>query len=486
MKRSSSALVLFLTALLAVSCGEASVSPADTSASDTTEAVTTEAVTTDYLETLDLPRYDGETFTMLGPFHAERQTFASETTTGEPVNDALYRRDRETEEMFGIKIETVLSKDPQADASKTAMAGDDAYQVVIGTMAGAQKNLALKSLSMNLLDLPVLKLDAPWWCEQAAENLTVKNTIFFTTGPITPQFYFGGQVMAMNLRLAENYDITDVGQLVLDGGWTLDKLETYLKGTGSDVDGDGRYAENDEYGLVMESSVGAVGYYVGAGQKLCTVSGSSVSIDITNDQSVSLIDRLARMLASETVYDTCAHSAESIDINYFVNMFTEGRSLFAASSMSHVIVSFRSMNDDYVILPMPKLDEKQENYHTYSNPWCLGGVSVPVTVTDPGMAGSILETMAYLSWNYVRSAQYDITVKAKVAREPDADQDAILDMIFDNSYYDLNGVMTFGDSSKLVTNAITGKTSSFVSDYESMKSKVQNAVDAYLKVIGAE
>ncbi len=484
MKRSSAALTLLLTALLAASCGEAPVSPAEPSSSDTTEPVT-EEVTTDYLEGLDLPRYEGKTFTLLGPYHAERQTFASDSETGEPVNDALYRRDREIEELFGVKIETILSKDPQGDASRTAMAGDDAYQVVIGTMAAVQKNLALKNLSMNLLDLSALQLDRPWWCEQALENLTVKDTMFFTTGPITPQFYFGGQVMAMNLKLAEDYKVTNVGKLVLDGGWTLDKLEAYLKGTGSDVNGDGVYGKDDKFGLVMESSVGAVGYYVGAGQKLCTVKGSSVSVDITNEKSVSLIERLAKLLASNTVYDTCAHKGE-VDINYFVNMFTEGRSLFAASSMSHVIVSFRSMSDDYVILPMPKLDADQDAYHTYSNPWCLGGVSVPVTVSDPDMTGNILEAMAYLSWKYVRAAQYDVTVKAKVAREPDADQSAILDMIFDSSYYDLNGIMTFGDSSNLVMNAITGKTSSFVSDYEGMKGQVQNAIESYLKVVDAK
>lgn len=471
--------VLLIAALLMTACGDTGDnSPVNTSSEQTTSE---EIVTTSYLDTLVTESYEGMKFTMLGPFHSARQTFAEDTENGEPVNDALYRRDREIEELFGIEISTILSQDPTGDASKSAMASDDEYQVVIGTMGGTQKSLALKQLSSNLFDFPQLDLYKPWWCEQAVENLTYNGKVFFTTGPITPQFYFAAQVMAYNTRLADNYKLEDIRTCALDGKWTLDKLEKILKDKGNDLDGDGKMTGDDSYGMVFESSVGANAFYVGADQKYCRNDGNNLTVELASDNSISLIERLSAMLTdTDNVYDT--YTAPE-DINHFVTMFTEGRALFATSSMSHVIVSFREMDDDYVLIPLPKFDENQTEYHTYSNQWCLGGVSVPITVKDKEAVGTILETMAYLSWEYVRPAQYELTLKGKVAREPDEIQAKLLDIIFDCSYYDLNGIFNFGKSVDLVQKAIVGQSTGFVSEFESIKNNIQNDIDAFRKAV---
>ena len=475
MKRNKLTALLLLIAAL-TSCGGNAVD--EVTAPPAPESTETTAPETDYAETLTANRYDGMTLNLLGTYHASRQTFAEESENGEPVNDALFRRDREIEELFGITVRTNLSDSIDSDATKSAMSGDDEYQLVLGTMGGVQKNLALKRLSSNLHDFPYIALDKPWWCAQADENLTVNGKLFFTTGPITPQFYFAAQAMAYNTRLADEYSIKKLDSLALEGKWTLDKLEELLKDKGKDLNGDGKMNGDDSFGMVFESSVGANAFYVGAGEKYCEVGNDGITVSIADERSVGLIERLSKLLTDpENVYDT--HLAPE-DINHFVKMFTDGRSLFATTSMSHVIVSFREMTDDYVLLPMPKLDESQEDYHTYSNQWCLGGVSIPVTVKEREAVGNILETMAYLSWKYVRPAQYEITLKGKVARESES-QSKLLDIIFDSSYYDLNGIFNFGKSADLVGKAITGQTNTLASDYESIKNSVKNDIDSLME-----
>ena len=265
---------------------------------------------------------------------------------------------------------------------------------------------------------------------------------------------------------------------MLEGDWTLDRLEKLLKDKGKDLNGDGKMNGDDSFGMVFESSVGANAFYVGAGEKYCEVGKDGITVSIAGEKSVGLIERLSRMLTdSGNVYDTYLSPD---DTNHFVKMFTEGRALFATTSMSHVIVSFREMNDDYVLLPMPKSDESQEEYHTYSNQWCLGGVSIPVTVKEREAVGNILEAMAYLSWKYVRPAQYEVTLKGKVARESES-QSKLLDIIFDNSYYDLNGIFNFGGSADLVGKAITGQTNTLTSDFESIKNNMKKDMDSFLE-----
>ncbi len=466
--------LLFASILLSASCGGSGSS--ETTSADSTAEVTTAAVVETSapaeLRLAELEKFDfaGEKFVMLGPSHDARRTFSDGEESGEPVNDALYRRDVELEELFNVELEQLLVSDPAATASKTALAGEDAYQLVIGTMASTQKNLAQKKLCANLCDFTALSLDSPWWCAQAYENLTLNGKCYFTTSPITPQFYFGAQVMALNTRLAEEQGVEGIPEAALAGAWTLDLLDEALKDTKRDLNGDTEYGADDFYGMVWESSQGAPGFYVGSGQKFCEIDGG-VKVSVGSEASTNLIERLSRILSLDNgCFDTYTRHEE--DHNIFVTMFTEGRALFATSSMSHVIVSFREMTDDYVILPMPKLDASQESYHTYTNPWTLGGISVPITVEDTEKNGALLEAMACLSWAYVRPAQYDITLKAKVSRDETDLQPQLLDAIFDASYYDLNGIFQFGGTPTVVSNAIAVDSGSLASDLAAAAAKI--------------
>ena len=116
MKRNKLTALLLLIAAL-TSCGENAVDEVTTPPAP--ESTETTAPETDYAETLTANRYDGMTLNLLGTYHASRQTFAEESENGEPVNDALFRRDREIEELFGITVRTNLSDSIDSDATKS-------------------------------------------------------------------------------------------------------------------------------------------------------------------------------------------------------------------------------------------------------------------------------------------------------------------------------------------------------------------------------
>ena len=85
------------------------------------------------------------------------------------------------------------------------------------------------------------------------------------------------------------------------------------------------------------------------------------------------------------------------------------------------------------------------------------------------MIGLVSEAMGYLSYRDVRNALYDTTMKVKISRD---DINAkILDMIFDNTYIDMNGLFNFGGSTTLVFNTIS-KGTEFSSAYASREEMI--------------
>jgi len=85
-----------------ISCGDSSSVPDTSPVIDTTTDVTSAAAEESvyYPDTLPEMTFDGAVFSMIGTEHPARQTFALESESGEPVNDALVKRDRSMEEAY--------------------------------------------------------------------------------------------------------------------------------------------------------------------------------------------------------------------------------------------------------------------------------------------------------------------------------------------------------------------------------------------------
>ncbi|MBQ8578278.1 MAG: hypothetical protein IJ449_10005, partial [Clostridia bacterium] len=97
------------------------------------------------------------------------------------------------------------------------------------------------------------------------------------------------------------------------------------------------------------------------------------------------------------------------------------------------IESMRGMDTDFGIIPYPKYDEAQENYHTrvcYYFP-----VVVPSTNADTDMTGYLLEILNYRSYHDVIPAYYDISLKTKGTRDEASAQ--MLDLIFSSRVIDI-------------------------------------------------
>ena len=126
------------------------------------------------------------------------------------------------------------------------------------------------------------------------------------------------------------------------------------------------------------------------------------------------------------------------DVNTYsmaYDTFLEGRALFCEASLTHFKgEKWREMEDDYGVVPMPKLDNTQERYMSFVNgAACM--VAVPASIEDPVRTGILAEGLAVESYKNIREALFEVTAKSKSAR--DADSTRMMDLVMETRVFDL-------------------------------------------------
>lgn len=482
LKRILACVLVLGTALLHV-CGcsgseeSAPEITADTAAG--TAAETEAPSETDITDELPDKDFGGAVYTMTGVDYATRRNFANEDESGEIVNDALAARDLAISERYNVSIKTIAEDSADkinSNVKKAVQAGDHAYDFVISSISGSMISLMTGNLLYDLSGLEALSLDKPWWSPGMYENTRLNGTQYITTGDISPMKYYAPYCLAYNCKLCEDYLHTDIDSSVLDGKWTTDAFDKMITDSNSDLNGDGIIDGSDFFGYAhVNTEITAFSHYVGAGQKLSvTSSDGNVEIPINTQASVSVIEKCGALISRSPGYPAS-------DDKITISMFKEDRALFFGNSYSNIIANFRDMESDFTVIPTPKLDEAQPRYYSYINTWALSGTAVPANITDPEMVGTVTEALCRYSYRDVRPDLYETVIKVKVAR---GDVDAVLlDIVFDNTYVDFNGIFNLGGSASAVANAIlTG--SDFMSAYAKIENKIQGDIEKYLSFGG--
>ena len=217
MKRTITILLLASMLLSAASCGSTDSGTHSDTTGDTTPEVTTEADPYGYPD-IDL---EGETFTFLMPaadmwdMHC---TMDLEAQTGEPLDDAIYNRNRDIEDKYNFKIEVIYTDKGNAyyeigNVLRTdVMAGDNTYDAayMCGTYVGS---LVTEDLLMDLNTLNGLNLDEAWWNQVTIDASYIDDQIYFAQGDLSLSSFdltwclFFNEDMMDELKLEKPYDL---------------------------------------------------------------------------------------------------------------------------------------------------------------------------------------------------------------------------------------------------------------------------------------
>ncbi len=498
-RKTISAAALLLAALILlpifVSCSDSgqTAAPTDTAAAaDTageTAEVTAEAETEPAREPLNLPDadYDGYEFRILSMFstsmggweqpgaHYWSDFGYNEERAGEPINDAVHARNMEIEEKYNITIRMNEVASVKSEAQKFISAGDDNYDVITPLMNDSF-SMAQSGFLVNLWDIPHLQLEKPWWDDVLRRDLGMGGRLYIASGDISMEDEEYNHVTLFNKGMVPKFNLDDPYEAVRSGAFTLDFMYESGKTVTFDVDGDGQLTYKDSYGLGTDYTDAEV-FLIASGENIARLDKDGrPEITVLNERSASVMEKINAQFNDETymIWATVILQKYGISANWaeLNNMLFDGRLLYRVANIYN-IKQYRVMMDDFGMLPLPKYDEKQENYRTFISSHAATAVSVPATNTGLERTGLLLEALAYASES-VRTAYYDVTLTSKYAR--DEESLAILDLIFASRSYDIGKVFGWGGFTNVINNSVKNK-GGFVSSVESVLPAAQEAME---------
>ena len=344
-----------------------------------------------------------------------------EEDDGDIVNSAIYNRNARLEERLNCTITLVeaVQAGMQDTATPVLMAGDDDYDV-LGGRQHDDIDLCLEGYCLNLNDLgkyggDFIETDQLWWGTEYIDKMTYKDQLYWITGVLSLRFISGARCLAVNSELYNKYVFDKHGNLydiVNSGKWTLDLLAQMASLAYVDTNGNDKSDAGDTFGLNIglgDDMVDAYAYASGIRYSHENADGTiSYNLVDTNVDYVNFITKLAEIRKSE--YSFHAESGGP--------SFENGELLFQSSRIQYFELNYREMEQDFMVVPLPKKDEASDYTTTIHD----GNLLFAISYCTPQVAqtAAVLEAMAAESYKSVMPAYYDTALKYKYTRDDSA------------------------------------------------------------------
>ena len=370
-----------------------------------------------------------------------RDIYAAEEN-GEPINDAVYRRNRYVESKFNCVISEILAEDHMNKLAQSVRAGDDEYDLFYTTL-GNLANTVTTGNYAELNALPIIDLEAPWWDINAKKSLSIGGKLYFCPSDMILLHYNAASAIIFNKKMLRDYAVEDLYALVGSGEWTIDKLIGITKDICQDINGDGAMDQNDLYGIACYRDA-LLGLMHSAGGRICEKDGDDLPyLTLNSETAITALNKAFDLMYAPSAWNLHKELEPKGLPVYDIteNMFADNRLLFY-SVLLRDVEQFRNMESDFGIIPVPKLTKEQPKYGSTVNQHVGRALAVPVTVKDRERAATIIEALTAESRYTLLPAYYDTTLQRKVSR--DNESEAMLDIIFASRIYDPGAIYNFG------------------------------------------
>lgn len=467
--RQSVAALLLMGMLLplAACAGDSSAATDTTAAPDVSNdaAVTTEPApevdpNDPQLEAVD---YGGESFDILynGNDLEPNKDFDAVEITGEPLNDAIFKRNKAVEEKYKVVITANYMSDSniQSAVQKAVNANTPDYDLLEAN-CNYSMTMGANGLLTEVHTIPVIDLSKPYWIGAALDGCSINHKNYFVYSDANIHAFGATPCVLFNKQVHEDFKFEDLYGLVESGKWTMDKMSEMVKQVSADIDGDGDMDKDDRWGLIANNFM--VDCLIsGTGYMTITKNADDLpALNFNSEQFINILEKMKSLCALENgtfVIDRVSTATEARE--YWTEYaITENRALFWVGNLK-CVERLRNMETDFGIVPMPKYDEAQENYAIHRQANIGAAMSVPAVVTDIEMIGTILEEIAWLSNQNVVPTYYDIVLEGRNFRDPQSK--ITLDIMRQTLYSDL-GFMTSSYNIAILTqcrNVITNNMS---------------------------
>ena len=413
---------------------------------------------------------------------------------GHVIGEAIYARNAMVEERLGITIKW----DPQPNFNgndqtafmqriETDIKGAGTYDCVVSYNL-LPYPLAMKGLLSNLANNSYIDLEKPWWPAAYLDQILYKDQIYALVSASEKSSLENLSAIYFNNELIENYKLESPYDLVKDNDWNVGTLKEMIKGTYSDLNGNGTVDKNDQFGLSTSTNARISSWYFGMGLKLITRDANGDLVLTAGEAKVGeTIDTILDLFSTNDSSLVDALNSEGALNNTFP-MFTLGRAVFYLATL--YMGEYCASNNivlNYGVAPMPKLNAEQDRYYTHmpnNHPvWYI-----PNAVDDFDCSSAFIEGMASEAYRRVEPVYYENCVKLRYA--PDERLGEMYDLIRESITFDMNYVFRFyyrKDVDSQIRNCIANPTKyQWSSTWGSIKDLVeqdfQAIVDTYTEL----
>ena len=363
-----------------------------------------------------------------GPTCRHRIEVYAETLTGEALNDAVYRRNALIEERFNAVIVPRLMYERDEgtltrELLNAVRAGDSFADVAIGHMINMSA-VALQNVFLNWNDVPNIGFGKPWWNESATRELQVAGVSFFAFSDMLVSGYDSTYAIAFNHVLSRDFGLDFPYDAVREGRWTIDMMHEMTRDIYMDLDGTGVVSYHDLFGFAGNAFSGAAAWPWAFNQFVTRPdAGGFPEIILNNEKSAQIVLKMYDFFFNTPGWSIVTEAQRAGGAMWWdyvrSEMFPQDRAVFGQIILGDTLL-FREMESDFGILPLPKWDERQENYLTM-----IDGhgplMGIPVTAADNlDMIGTIMTAMAAESFRHVLPAYYYVAFHNMQLRDEDS------------------------------------------------------------------
>ena len=372
-------------------------------------------------------------------FH-QRSIVPPDEEVEDPVDVAVFTRNEKIKRYFNCEIELVNYVTNMQSLSSAIgsqlMAGTSDYDI-LGARQYDDVQLALTGCVYDLSKLAVdfpdaanyMNLDAPYWAKAYNDALQIGNGRYWVTGDLCLRYSGGYYCYFVNHTLYNQYLEKEYGSIydvVRKGDWTLDTLLTMTEGIWNDDDGNDKTSSGDMLAIAQPVHDNINGLSISAGvQYSYRYDDGSVRLTFIkgNKTLETFMNKFYNLLQKNGVYNYADKYDEAM------KKLVANKAVFVSGRLNQAELYLQEMEDNYGIVPNPKLSSEQKDYissiHDAVQLYGINNGSEQIPE-----AALVLDAMELESRNSVRPVYFDSAVKIKYSRgSDDADMIDLMDSV---------------------------------------------------------
>ena len=460
-----------------VACGN-QPDPSDESR-DTTHTVSESETADEARETLDALgeiHWGGGEFTMLYASAYSNEVGDMQDEKGSVLDEAVHNRNTLFEEYCHLTY-VLVGKDyteVNAAINAAAMTADNDYQLFTN-LTDQTASVATSGGLYNFLEFESIDFEKPWW-DQGNLSFELAGNVFFMSGAHNTKDNDLTYAFIYNKAIAEDHRLPDLYAAVDSGEWTIDYFLQVVQNISLD-NGDGRWDEQDTYGLGTVNAFGDMLFY-GANMRYVVTDPDTDSLRLAlNDGNLEKTVNIVKLAQRIVHENNTTYMWNTTSPTHPKEVFKEGNLAFMGDAIGALPEFNASMEEDYGVLPIPKYDTSQKEYYTYAH-GSGSTLSIPVSIQNVEEFEKVLEAYVILSHQLVSPAYYEIILGTRAVR--DVKSAEILDILLRNRVYDIPQYYSQFGLSLLLSESIRTNNDTFISGYERNAKRFDKLVEQLL------